>query len=239
MSENKGITVISYSLSILYGISALVSLATFAPVFLRNHFVIIAVLFLFLFGVSLAVIRMKEWARQLLLALNVMMFFYFSAIFLKYPTPTFFVYVLLFFITALYFNRMEVKVLFQPVFYGVRKSVLVVDDDETFVKTIKGILLSNGYSVLTATTGEKGLQVAKMQKPDVIVLDVILPGIKGRDVCALLKNDPQTQNVPIIFLTAKDSPDDIKAELAAGGNCHLSKPLHAKQLLTEIKRIIG
>ena len=74
-----------------------------------------------------------------------------------------------------------------------------MDDDEGLQKTLQQILLTNGYSVLTATTGEKGLQVAKLQKPDLILLDVILPGIKGREVCVKLKDDPVTINIPVIF----------------------------------------
>ena len=68
-----------------------------------------------------------------------------------------------------------------------RLKVLIVDDDEGILKTVQRILLPNGYSVLTAVTGERGLQIAKLQKPDLIILDVLLPGMKGREVCAMLK----------------------------------------------------
>jgi DNA-binding response OmpR family regulator len=104
---------------------------------------------------------------------------------------------------------------------------------------IQKILLPKGYSVLAAQTGEKGIQVAKLQKPDLIILDVILPGIKGRDVCVRLKEDEETKSIPVIFLTAKDSPDDIKAELATGGLTHLTKPVHARTLIAEIKKVLG
>ena len=83
------------------------------------------------------------------------------------------------------------------------------------------------------------MQIARVQKPDLIILDVILPGIKGREVCAILTEDEETREIPIVFLTAKDSPDDIDAEMAAGATSHLAKPVDAKALLSEIKRIIG
>ena len=116
---------------------------------------------------------------------------------------------------------------------------MIVDDDEGFQKIIKHILLPAGYSVLTATTGERGLQTAKNQKPDLILLDVILPGVKGRELCSMLKSDSETKDIPVIFLTAKDSPDDIDAEIAAGAISHLTKPVDGKLLLGEIKKILG
>jgi len=115
---------------------------------------------------------------------------------------------------------------------------LVVDDDETVVKTIRPLLINHGYSVLTANNGETGLEIARTQKPDLIILDVILPGIKGREVCHELKSDPKTRNIPVIFLTAKDSPDDEAAELQAGALAHLVKPVDHKELLATLDRIL-
>ena len=141
-------------------------------------------------------------------------------------------------IVILYFSLPAVKLQFLSGVSGIRKSVLVVDDDEGLLKTVQRILLSNGYSVLTASSGEKGIQIAKLQKPDLILLDVILPGIKGREVCQRLKDDEQTENIPVIFLTAKDSPDDINAEKAVGAVNHLTKPVNAKTLLIEVKKVL-
>ncbi|OGX07967.1 MAG: hypothetical protein A2Z88_04725 [Omnitrophica WOR_2 bacterium GWA2_47_8] len=120
-----------------------------------------------------------------------------------------------------------------------RKSILLVDDDPAILKTLKSALLSSGYSVLTAASGEKGLQVAKNQKPDLILLDVLLPGIKGREVCIKLKNAPETSRIPVMFLTAKDSPDDVEAEIKAGGLAHITKPVNTSKLLEEIRKAIG
>ena len=119
------------------------------------------------------------------------------------------------------------------------KSILIVDDDKGLLKVIRAGLMFNGYEVYTAATGEKGLQLAKKKKPNLIILDVILPGIKGREVCARLKEDSETRDIPVIFLTAKDSPDDIKAELEVGAITHLTKPINTQQLIAEIKKILG
>lgn len=119
------------------------------------------------------------------------------------------------------------------------QSVLVVDDDETLIKTIRPILMNEGFSVLTAESGEEGLDVAKTQKPDVIILDVILPGIKGRDVCKKLKEDPETSSIPVVFLTAKDSKDDIEAEMEVGGEVHLTKPFDKKGLIAVLKKVLA
>lgn len=117
-------------------------------------------------------------------------------------------------------------------------SVLIIDDDQTLVKTARPILISHGYAVLTADTGELGLNIAKAQQPDLILLDVILPGIKGRDVCEKLKAIPETASIPVIFLTAKNSEDDVRAEMAAGAVCHLTKPVDADVLLTTIRGVV-
>ena len=140
---------------------------------------------------------------------------------------------------ALFFNQKKVKFRIKGDWQNIRKSILLVDDDDSFQRIMKRILLPNGYSVLTATTGERGLQTAKNQKPDLILLDVILPGIKGRELCNMLKKDPETMDIPVIFLTAKDSPDDIDAEIAAGAVSHITKPIEAKSLLEELKRVLG
>ncbi len=118
------------------------------------------------------------------------------------------------------------------------KSILIIDDDEAIIKTVRAILISQGYSVLAASSGENGLKVAQNQKPDLILLDVILPGIKGRDVCKKLKKDPETKDIPVVFLTSKESDDDIQAEKAVGAQEHLTKPVNAKVLVSTIHNIL-
>ena len=118
------------------------------------------------------------------------------------------------------------------------KCVLVIDDDETVIKMVRPVLVANGFSVLTADSGEDGLHMALNQKPDLIILDVIMPGMKGREVCKRLKEDAATKHIPIVFMTAKDSADDVKAELDVGGATHLTKPVNNQILIETVKRIL-
>ena len=134
---------------------------------------------------------------------------------------------------------LKIKETFQRDSTTSKKKILIIDDDKGLLKMMRVNLTAKGFDVLIAETGEKGLQIAKRQKPDLIILDVILPGIKGREVCAKLKKDAQTQNIPVIFLTAKNSPDDIRAELEVGGVSHLTKPLDSHQVLLEVNKVFN
>jgi len=117
------------------------------------------------------------------------------------------------------------------------KTILVIDDDKGLIKMVESGLGAQGYMVLSANTGEGGLQIAQNKDVDLILLDVLLPGIKGRQVCAKLKESPKTKDIPVIFLTAKNSPDDIKAELAAGAIAHITKPIDLRDLTAKVHEI--
>jgi len=118
------------------------------------------------------------------------------------------------------------------------KTILVVDDDKGLIKMVETGLSGQGYGVLSANTGEGGLQIAQNKAVDLILLDVILPGLKGRQVCARLKENEKTKHIPVVFLTAKNSPDDIKAELAAGAVAHITKPIDLHDLIAKVKEIL-
>src|SRR5208283_1325734 len=119
------------------------------------------------------------------------------------------------------------------------KKILLVDDDPGAHVVIVPILSKAGYTVISAKTGEQALLLALSDRPDLIILDVIMPGIKGRDLCKKLKAYDVLKDIAIIFLTAKDSEDDIKAELKAGAITHLTKPVDPPDLLETITGIIG
>ena len=118
------------------------------------------------------------------------------------------------------------------------KKILIVDDDPGLLKILQVNLISHGFTVLTAETGEQGLELIKKDPPDLVILDVILPGIKGREVCKRIKEDSKTKDIPVIFLTAKDSSDDIAAELKLGAIAHLTKPIDFQRLLLELRKIL-
>jgi len=119
------------------------------------------------------------------------------------------------------------------------KRILLVDDDPGVHLLIVPVLSKAGYSAVSAKTGEQALQLALKDRPDLIILDVIMPGIKGRDLCKKIKAYEVLKNIAVIFLTAKDSEDDIKAELEAGAITHLTKPVDPSALLQTIESIIG
>lgn len=237
-SRIDSLTVIGYGLSLLYGISFWWYLDGFRATEFWHHATVLSLVFLILFCDSFFVVRHLEWSRKILVTFNVVMAVYLIFLNLYYPHYIQPGYIFINIAVALFFDLKRIKVIFQKDWASVRKSILVVDDDEGLQKTIKRILLNAGYSVLSALTGERGIQVAKVQQPDLIILDVLLPGMKGREVCQILKKEEQTRKIPVIFLTAKDSLDDIAAERAAGGLSHLTKPVNAKTLIAEIRKII-
>ena len=119
------------------------------------------------------------------------------------------------------------------------KKILVVDDDPGLHLVIVPVLTKAGYSVISAKNGEQALHLALDERPQLIILDVIMPGIKGRDLCKKIKAYDVLKNIKIIFLTAKDSDEDVKAELEAGAITHLTKPFNPTDLLRTIDGIIG
>ena len=118
------------------------------------------------------------------------------------------------------------------------KKILLVDDDPGEHVIIVPILSKAGYLAVSAKTGEQALHLALYERPDLIILDVIMPGIKGRDLCKKIKAYDVLKAIPVIFLTAKDSEDDIQAELEAGAITHLTKPVNPTDLLKTIDGII-
>ena len=116
-----------------------------------------------------------------------------------------------------------------------QKRILVIDDEQDMVFLAAERLTSWDYQVLAATSGEAALQMVEEQPPDLILLDILMPKMKGREVCARLRADPKTQDIPIIFLTALGMPDHIKAGLDAGAEDYLVKPFEPHELRERIE----
>jgi CheY-like chemotaxis protein len=119
------------------------------------------------------------------------------------------------------------------------KKILLVDDDAGAHLVIVPILSKAGYTVISAKDGEHALQLIFKERPDLIILDVIMPGIKGRDLCKKIKTYDVLKDIPVFFLTFKNSEDDVKAELEAGAIAHLTKPVNPTDLLQTVEGIIG
>ena len=118
------------------------------------------------------------------------------------------------------------------------ESILAVEDDEGILELLKYNLAKDGYRVTTVTSGEEGLQLAGSATPDLILLDLILPGEDGLDVCRRLKTDPQTRQVPIIILTAKGEEADIVTGLELGAADYITKPFSTRGLLARVRAVL-
>ncbi|MCU0665494.1 MAG: response regulator [Candidatus Omnitrophica bacterium] len=121
-----------------------------------------------------------------------------------------------------------------------QKRILVVDDEQNVLKVLDQRLSKTGYAVLKANNGEDAIFLAKKEKPDLILLDLMMPDISGADVAAALKQDPGTKNIPVIFLTClvtKNDEEHIGRE--SGGNFFIAKPYEPNDLLGEIQKRIS
>ena len=115
-----------------------------------------------------------------------------------------------------------------------KQTILLIDDEPDILKTIGRRLEQEGFTVLTAGSGEEGLRIAQEQGVDLALLDIMMPKMKGRDVCAKLKDDPRTAHIPVIFLTALGLPDHVKAGLDLGADDYLIKPCDPRELKMRI-----
>ena len=119
-----------------------------------------------------------------------------------------------------------------------RETILAVDDEEDVLELVRYNLDKNGYKVQTATSGEEAIEKARAKLPDLIILDIMLPGINGLDVCKRLKNDPKTDKIPVIMLTAKGEESDIITGLEIGADDYIAKPFSPKVLVARVRRIL-
>ena len=118
------------------------------------------------------------------------------------------------------------------------ESILAVEDDEDILELLKYNLAKEGYRVTAVTSGEEGLQLARSTTPDLILLDLMLPGVDGLEVCRRLKLDAKTRQVPIIMLTAKGEEADIVTGLELGAEDYITKPFSTRVLLARVRAVL-
>lgn len=116
-----------------------------------------------------------------------------------------------------------------------KKKILVVDDEEDILELVRYNLAREGYKILCASSGEEGLKASKAEKPNLIVLDLMLPGIDGLDVTRRLKADDVTRKIPIVMLTAKGEESDIVTGLELGAEDYITKPFSPRVLVARVK----
>lgn len=116
--------------------------------------------------------------------------------------------------------------------------ILVVEDEEEILELIRYTLAKQGYRVTCSSSGEDGLRKARLDVPDLVVLDLMLPGVDGMEVCRRLKSDAATQAVPIIMLTAKGEETDVVAGLEVGADDYVTKPFSPRVLGARIRAVL-
>ena len=119
-----------------------------------------------------------------------------------------------------------------------KEKILIVDDEESILELLRYNLEKNGYRVDTADTGEDAIAAARASHPDLVILDLMLPGIDGLEVCKILKNDPNTSRVPILMLTAKGEDADIVTGLELGADDYVTKPFSINVLIARVRALL-
>lgn len=116
--------------------------------------------------------------------------------------------------------------------------VLVVDDEEDILELVRYNLVRGGFDVTCVTTGEEALKKARSSIPDLILLDLMLPGVDGFEVYNILKREQKTAHVPIVMLTAKGEEEDIVAGLELGADDYITKPFSPRVLVARVKAVL-
>ncbi len=116
--------------------------------------------------------------------------------------------------------------------------ILVVDDEEMVARVVERALRAGGYSVAVANSGIEALQHARRYPPDMMILDVLMPGMDGYEVCRQVRNDPFLKNLPVLFLTAKGRDEETITGFRAGGDDYLKKPFNLDELYLRVKAIL-
>jgi len=119
----------------------------------------------------------------------------------------------------------------------IRKKILLVDDEPETLGFMASTLGRHDYEVISASCGERAIELAKQLKPDLIILDVIMPDMDGGDVAAALKSEQATQNIPIIFLTGILAKDEETSRRTTGSRHVLAKPVSSAELLSAVEKV--
>jgi two-component system phosphate regulon response regulator PhoB len=119
-----------------------------------------------------------------------------------------------------------------------REHVLAVDDEEDILELVRYNLEKAGFQVTTVLTGEKALKAARTDHPDIVLLDLMLPGLNGHEVCRQLKSHPGTHGIPIVMLTAKGEESDVVTGLELGAEDYIIKPFSPKVLVARLNAVL-
>ena len=120
-----------------------------------------------------------------------------------------------------------------------KKRILLIDDHQTVFRLLEAIVRIKGYQLLYAENGQQGIVAARKEKPDLILLDVMMPDIDGFKVCQYLKENDDTRAIPVMFLTARGAEDDLAKGRSAGADGFMTKPFQTIDVLNQIERMLA
>jgi diguanylate cyclase (GGDEF)-like protein len=114
------------------------------------------------------------------------------------------------------------------------KTILIIDDSRLIREMLRDILQPAGYRIIDAESGKEGIAIARRSRPDLVIIDIVMPGMDGIDACRILNKGSDTSGIPVIILTVRASTADIKAGLEAGAVDYITKPFNADELLARV-----
>jgi twitching motility two-component system response regulator PilH len=117
------------------------------------------------------------------------------------------------------------------------RTVLVVDDSPTDLHLLSGMLTKNGYTVITAGSGEEAIERAKADRPDLVLLDIVMPGMNGFETTRALSKDPQTESIPVLIVSTKGQETDRVWGMRQGAKGYLVKPVDEQTLIGKIRAL--
>ena len=117
--------------------------------------------------------------------------------------------------------------------------ILVADDDSIFLQFTRSLLEDRGYDVVTADDGEKALATVRLEMPDLVVTDLVMPYKNGLEIIREMRSDPALSHIPVIVISMKDKEPDIVHGLEEGADDYVVKPVHALELATRIKKLLA
>lgn len=119
-----------------------------------------------------------------------------------------------------------------------KKKILIAEDDANILISLDYLLRKNGFDVFVARNGKEAWKIAKIEKPHAILLDIMMPFLDGFEVCLNIKNNPETRDGKIIFLSAKSLEEDIKKGYACGASAYITKPFGNKEIIEKINELL-
>jgi phosphate regulon transcriptional regulator PhoB len=119
-----------------------------------------------------------------------------------------------------------------------KATILVIDDEKDLIELVRYNLEKDGFDVIAATDGQSGLEVVKKHRPDLVVLDLMMPGMDGLQICKQLRSDPRTGRIPVIMLTAKATEADRIVGLELGADDYITKPFSPREVVARVKAVL-